>query len=49
LIEREQELNGLQKHFNELIAKISQLESDKKLAAQRLDYLKIFDERNKKV
>ena len=40
LIEREQELNGLQKHFNELISKISQLESDKKLAAQRLDYLK---------
>lgn len=40
LIEKEQELNGLQKQFNELINRIRQLESDKRLAAQRLDHLK---------
>lgn len=40
LIEREQELNGLQRQFNELINRIRQLESDKKLAAQRLEHLK---------
>lgn len=39
LIEREQELNGLQKQFNELINRVRQLESDKKLAAQRLEHL----------
>jgi chromosome segregation protein len=40
LIEREQELNGLQKQFNELVNRVRQLESDKKLAAQRLEHLK---------
>jgi chromosome segregation protein len=40
MIEREQELNGLQKQFNDLINRIRQLESDKKLAAQRLEHLK---------
>jgi chromosome segregation protein len=40
LIEKEQELNGLQKQFNELINRVRQLENDKKLAAQRLDHLK---------
>ncbi|RYE26438.1 MAG: chromosome segregation protein SMC [Sphingobacteriales bacterium] len=40
LIEKEQELNGLQKHFNELLNRIRQLESDKRLAAQRLEHLK---------
>lgn len=40
LIQREQELNGLQKQFNELVNRIRQLESDKKLAAQRLEHLK---------
>lgn len=40
LIEKEQELNGLQKHFNDLVNRIRQLESDKKLAAQRLEHLK---------
>lgn len=40
LIEKEQELNGLQKRFNELVGRIRQLESDKKLAAQRLEHLK---------
>lgn len=40
LIEKEQELNGLQKQFNELVNRVRQLESDKKLAAQRLDHLK---------
>lgn len=38
-IEREQELNGLQKQFNELLNKIRQLENDKKLAAQRMEHL----------
>jgi len=40
LIEKEQELNGLQKQFNELINRVRQLESDKRLAAQRLEHLK---------
>ncbi len=40
LIEKEQELNGLQKQFNELANRIRQLEADKKLAAQRLEHLK---------
>ena len=40
LIEREQELNGLQKQFNDLVSRIRQLESDKRLAAQRLEHLK---------
>jgi chromosome segregation protein len=40
LIEKEQELNGLQKQFNELVNRVRQLESDKKLAAQRLEHLK---------
>ncbi len=39
LIEKEQELNGLQKQFNELINRIRLLEGDKKLAAQRLEHL----------
>ncbi|MGN6566818.1 MAG: chromosome segregation protein SMC [Flavipsychrobacter sp.] len=39
-IEKEQELNGLQKQFNELVNRIRQLESDKKLAAQRLEHLR---------
>ncbi len=39
LVQKEQELNGLQKQFNELVNRIRQLESDKKLAAQRLDHL----------
>lgn len=40
LVQREQELNGLQKQFNDLVNRIRQLESDKKLAAQRLEHLK---------
>ncbi len=40
LIEKEQELSGLQKQFNELVNRLRQLENDKKLAAQRLDHLK---------
>lgn len=40
LIEKEQELNGLQKQFNEVLNRVRQLESDKRLAAQRLDHLK---------
>ena len=44
LIEKEQELNGLQKRFNELVNRVRQLESDKKLAAQKLEHLQ---ERNK--
>lgn len=40
LIEKEQELNGLQKQFNELVNRVRQLEGDKRLAAQRLDHLK---------
>ncbi|HTO15321.1 MAG TPA: chromosome segregation protein SMC [Edaphocola sp.] len=40
LTQKEHELQGLQKRFNELVAAIRQLESDKRLAAQRLDHLK---------
>lgn len=40
LVEKEQELNGLQKQFNELVNRVRQLESDKRLAAQRLEHLK---------
>lgn len=40
LIQKEQELNGMQKQFNELVNRIRQLESEKKLAAQRLEHLK---------
>jgi len=40
LIEKEQELNGLQKQFNDLINRVRQLESDKRLAAQRFEHLK---------
>jgi len=40
LIEKEQELNGLQKQFNELVNRVRQLESDKRLAQQHLDHLK---------
>src|ERR1700743_2962920 len=40
MIEKEQELNVLQKQFNELVNRVRQLESDKKLAAQRLEHLK---------
>ena len=40
LIEKEQELSGLQKQFNDLVNRLRQLESDKKLAAQRLEHLK---------
>src|SRR5690606_17588575 len=39
LLQKEQELNGLQKQFNELVNRLRQLESDKKLAAQRLEHL----------
>jgi chromosome segregation protein len=39
-IEKEQELSVLQKQFNELLNRVRQLESDKKLAAQRLEHLK---------
>src|SRR6478752_1503109 len=40
LISHEQELNGLQKSFNELLNRVRQLEGDKRLAAQRLDHLR---------
>ncbi len=40
LIEKEQELSGLQKQFNDLVNRLRQLENDKKLAAQRLEHLK---------
>lgn len=40
LVAREQELNGLQKQFNELVNRVRQLESDKRLAAQRMEHLK---------
>jgi len=40
LIQKEQELSASQKQFNELVNRIRQLESEKKLAAQRLDHLK---------
>ena len=39
LTEREVELNGLQKAFNELLARTSAAESDKKLAGQKLEHL----------
>ena len=40
MITKEQELSVLQKEFNELLNRVRQLESDKKLAAQRLEHLK---------
>ncbi len=40
LITHEQELNGLQKAFNELLNRVRQLEGDKRLAAQRLEHLR---------
>jgi chromosome segregation protein len=39
LVQKEQELNGLQKQFNDLVNRIRSLEGEKKLAAQRLDHL----------
>ena len=39
-VAKEQELHGLQKQFNELINRVRQLESDKRLAAQKLEHLK---------
>lgn len=39
LVQKEQELNGLQKQFNELVNRIRSLESEKKLAAQRMEHL----------
>ncbi|MFT4060851.1 MAG: chromosome segregation protein SMC [Edaphocola sp.] len=39
LVQREQELNGLQKAFNDLVNRIRSLESEKKLAAQRMEHL----------
>ncbi|MBL7719483.1 MAG: chromosome segregation protein SMC [Flavipsychrobacter sp.] len=39
-VSKEQELHGLQKQFNELLNRVRQLESDKRLAAQRLEHLK---------
>lgn len=40
LVTQEQELNGMQKAFNELLNRIRQLEGDKRLAAQRLEHLR---------
>ena len=40
LVAREQELNGLQKQFNELVGKVRQLESDKRLASQKIEHLR---------
>lgn len=40
LIERETELSRMQKQFNELNSRIVQLENEKKLASQRLEYLR---------
>lgn len=40
LVTKEQELNSLQKEFNELIGRIRQLESDKRLASQKMDHLR---------
>lgn len=40
LVAKEQELNGLQKQFNELVNKVRQLESDKRLAAQKIEHLR---------
>ncbi|MFA6059014.1 MAG: chromosome segregation protein SMC [Taibaiella sp.] len=39
LVQKEQELNGLQKQFNDLVNRIRSLESEKKLAAQRMEHL----------
>ncbi len=39
LVSKEQELNGLQKQFNELINRVRQLESDKRLASQKIEHL----------
>jgi chromosome segregation protein len=39
LVQKEQELNGLQKQFNDLVNRIRSMEGEKKLAAQRLDHL----------
>ena len=39
LTEKEVELNGLQKAFNELLARTATLEGDKKLAGQKLEHL----------
>lgn len=40
LVAKEQELNGLQKQFNELVNKVRQLESDKRLASQKIEHLR---------
>ncbi|MDI9320376.1 MAG: chromosome segregation protein SMC [Phycisphaerales bacterium] len=40
LIERETELSRMQRQFNELNSRIVQLENEKKLASQRLEYLR---------
>lgn len=40
LIEREQELSRMQRQFNDLQNRIVQLENEKKLASQRLEYLR---------
>lgn len=40
LVAKEQELNGLQKQFNELVGRIRQLESDKRLASQKIEHLR---------
>ncbi|MCC6186103.1 MAG: AAA family ATPase, partial [Chitinophagaceae bacterium] len=40
LIERETALSSMQKQFNELSSRIVQLENEKKLASQRLEYLR---------
>lgn len=40
LIERETELSRMQKQFNDLNSRIVQLENEKKLASQRLEYLR---------
>lgn len=39
LVEKEQELGGLQKQFNELLSRIQQLEADRRLAEQRSGHL----------
>jgi chromosome segregation protein len=40
LIAHEQELNGMQKAFNELLNRVRHLEGDKRLAAQKLEHLR---------
>jgi chromosome segregation protein len=40
LVEKENELSRMQKQFNELQSRIVQLEGEKKLASQRLEYLR---------